>query len=66
MLEPLERFVWALEVVFIGIIPSGFQRTTLGRADLLLAGKVVIIFEGLFALALATLLVMAIRRQFRR
>ena len=66
LLEPLNRFIHALELVFIGIVPSGFQRAALAAADPTLASKIAIILEGVFAVTVTTLLVMAIRRQFRR
>ena len=63
---PIALWGTALKVVFFGVLPSGFQRTVLVQADLTLSSMAVIIFEGLTAVALATLFVMSIRRHFRR
>ncbi len=66
ILDPLNN-LWAVsKVVVFGVIPSGFQRTTLGDTNLTVGSMGVIVLEGVAAIALATLFVMAIRRQFRR
>ena len=56
-----------LKTVFFGIIPMAIQRTVIEDIEKLsTASKFILTIEGLTAITLFTLFVMAVRRQFRR